>query len=206
MEIKQQILTKAEALFMRYGLKSITMDDLARELGMSKKTLYQYIDNKADLIAQLFQLRIDEEREMMETFQKQATDAIDEILHLARYIIRKLRQLSPTVVYDLQKYYRSTWKEMEALHQKHVYHIIKENIERGIGQGVYRDDIHPDIIAKLYVGKTSLVADEDLFPLRDYDISELFKEYMLYHLHGIASAKGLALLEEHLAESKEEMN
>ena len=206
MEIKQQILLKAEELFMRYGLKSITMDDLARELGISKKTLYQYVDNKADLIAQIFRFKIEEERAMMEAFRANAQDAIDEILRLARYIVRQLRELSPTVVYDLQKYYRTTWKEMEALHQKHVYDIIKDNIERGMTQGVYRADIHPDIIAKLYVGKTSLVADEDLFPIREYDITQLFEEYILYHLHGIASPNGLLLLEQHLEESKKEIN
>lgn len=190
---------------MRYGIKSITMDDLSRELGISKKTLYQYIDNKNDLINELFKCRLDEEKVMMEGFQKAATDAIDEILQLARYIIRKLRQLSPTVVYDLQKYYRTTWKEMEALHQKHVYQMIKDNLERGMEQGIYRSEINPDIVAKLYVGKTSLVADEDLFPLRDYDISELFREYMLYHIHGIANEKGKKLLSQHLAKSSEEI-
>lgn len=201
MEIKQQILEKSEELFMRYGIKSVTMDDLARELGVSKKTLYQYVENKSDLIEQIFQNRVAQEKKDMAAIRETSTDAVEEILRIADYVIAKLRQLSPTTMYDLQKYYRNTWCQMDALHQRHVYKLIRDNIERGMEQGVYRSSLDPDIIAKLYVGKTSLVADEELFPLREYDIEALFKQYISYHINGIASPKGLKLLEQHQKES-----
>lgn len=206
MEEKQQVISKAEELFMRYGIRSVTMDDIARELGMSKKTLYQYVENKSDLIEQIFQQQIQEEKCCIDQFRREAGDAIEEILKIARYVIRKLRQLSPTTMYDLQKYYRNTWKQMDALHKRHVYTVIRENIERGMAQGLYRENMNPDIVAKLYVGKTSLVADDETFPLREYNIEQLYREYILYHIHGIASPRGLALLEKHLTEEFGEIN
>ena len=206
MDLKQQILTKTAALFMRYGLKSITMDDIARELGISKKTLYQYVDNKTDLIEQIFRQRFDMEKVIMQQIQEQSLDAIDEILKIARYVIEELRQISPTTLYDLQKYYRSTWKLMEATHQEHIYNLIRGNLIRGMKDGNYRTNINPDIIAKLYVGKTSLVVDEDLFPVSEYNSGDLFTEYIYYHIHGVASPSGLQLLEQHLEKEKEKIS
>lgn len=203
--MKQHILNKSFELFMRYGIKSVTMDDIARELGMSKKTLYQYVDNKTDLIEQIFHQHIEEEKKVIERIRSSAADAIDEILKIARYVVEQLRDLSPTTVYDLQKYYQNTWKQMDALHQRHVYTIIKENLERGIRQGVYRSNLSPDIIAKLYVGKTSLVADEEMFPVREYDIKVLYWEYINYHIHGVASSEGQHLLEKYKAAEKQQV-
>lgn len=203
MDVKQQIIQHSMDLFMRYGIKSVTMDDIARNLGISKKTLYQYVSNKNDLITQIFQQKIELEKQIMAQIREKSADAIDEILKIAAYVIRELRELSPTTVYDLQKYYRETWRQMEALHKKHIYKIIRENISRGIKQGLYRNNMDPDIIAKLYVGKTSLVVDEDLFPTREYNIGDLFKEYIYYHIHGIASPRGLQLLEKHLQEEND---
>ena len=205
MEVKQQILHKAGELFMRYGIKSVSMDDLARELGISKKTLYQYVENKADLIQQIFQEKIELEKQIMKEIRLSSVDAIDEILKIARYVTEELRQISPTTMYDLQKYYREVWKEMEALHKRHVYMLIRDNLERGVKQGFYRENMNPDIVAKLYVGKTSLVVDEDLFPTRDYDKSELFKEYIRYHINGVASPKGLKLLVQHLGKEQDQL-
>lgn len=200
MDSKQQIIGKAAELFMRYGIKSVTMDDLARELGISKKTLYEHVSNKSDLIEQIFGQMITEEKEMMAHLRQTAGDAIEEILNITKFVLKNLRRLSPTTVYDLQKYYRSTWKKMESQQCDHIYDLIRENLERGMVQGVYRDTINPDIIAKMYVGSNSIVTDESWFPVGEYRMDELFIQHMTYHLHGIASSQGLALLEQHMPE------
>ena len=196
-ELKQQVLDKSKSLFMRYGIKSVTMDDIAREMGISKKTLYQVVENKSDLIEQIFQCHIEEEKRDIDQICEEAGDAVEEMLRIADYVLRKLREMPPAAMYDLRKYYRGTWKQVEALHQRYIYQLIRDNLERGMAQGVYRRSLDPDIIAKIYVGKASLVADEETFPLSDYNIAELFQQYIYYHIHGIASPKGLKLLEAH---------
>lgn len=196
-ELKQQVLDKSKSLFMRYGIKSVTMDDIAREMGISKKTLYQVVENKSDLIERIFQCYIEEEKKDIDQICEEAGDAVEEMLRIADYVLRKLREMPPAAVYDLRKYYRGTWKQVEALHQRYIYQLIRDNLERGMAQGVYRGTLNPDIIAKVYVGKASLVTDEETFPLSDYNIAELFQQYIDYHIHGIASPRGLKLLEAH---------
>ena len=195
--LDNRILIKAENLFLRYGIKSVSMDDIARELGISKKTLYQAVENKKDLLMQVIQAHVAAELEEMNTIQDEATDAIDEMLRVTQYVLPTLRQMSPTVIYDLQKYYQEVWQLIEGFHNENIFKMIKTNLERGISEGIYRDDFNADIVAKLYVGKTVLVIDEDLFPLKNYNKENLFKEYIKYHIRGIASAKGLKLLEKH---------
>ncbi|MEL6863808.1 MAG: TetR/AcrR family transcriptional regulator [Bacteroidota bacterium] len=201
MKERQRILLQAENMFLRYGIKSVTMDDIARDLGISKKTLYQYVSNKADLIQKIFDQHVEMEKQVIDEVTNQSKDAIDEILNIAKTVIQMLRGMSPNTIYDLRKYYRDIWMMMEALHQKYIYQVIKTNLERGKKEGLYREDLHADIVAKLYVAKNSLVVDEELFPLREYNKEKLFSEYINYHIHGIASAKGLKLLEKYTSAS-----
>lgn len=196
MDLRENILTKARTMFMRYGIRSVTMDDLARDLGISKKTLYQHIDNKEDLIKQIFEYDMHEERQLVEELVKTSPNAIEEIFGLARYVIAQLRELSDTVVYDLQKYYGIIWKKMEALHQELTTQTIKENLKRGIEEGLYRKGLNIEIVAKLYSGNISLIIDEGLFPLKKFNKENLFRVFIKYHLHGIVSEKGLKYLKE----------
>ncbi|MEM6317125.1 MAG: TetR/AcrR family transcriptional regulator [Bacteroidota bacterium] len=196
--MKNQILEKAEALFLKYGLKSVTMDDIARKLGISKKTLYQYVENKTDLIMQTIVASIEEEKAVMRQARESSNNSIEEMLKIARYAVQQLRQLSPALVYDLQKYYQHIWSMVQRLHKEHGYQMIKENIERGKAQGVYRSDINADILAKMYVMNTFIIVDEEEFPLKKYNKENLFLEFIQYHIHGIASPKGLSLYEKHM--------
>lgn len=198
MDVKTQILEKAEDLFLRYGLKSVTMDDIARKLGMSKKTLYQYVKNKTDLVSKIMLAHIEAEKAMMEEVKTNSGDAIEEMLKVGRYAVQQLRKLSPTLVYDLQKYYQNIWLLLQKLHRGHGQQMIQENIERGKLQGVYREDVNAEILAKMYVMSSFSLADEDIFPLKDFNKEKLFIEFIKYHIHGIASEKGLVLYKKHI--------
>ena len=88
--------------------------------------------------------------------------------------------------------------KIEAYHTEYVYSVLKANLERGIKEGLYRNDLNPDIVAKLYVGKTLIVVDEEVFPLKEYNRENLYKEYINYHIHGVASPKGLEVLHQKL--------
>ena len=190
METLEKILSRSEVLFLRYGIRSITMDDIARELGISKKTLYQFVDNKAELIQKVLLQFIEDEQRTIREITQQSSNAIEEMLNIGRYITQVLRRLTPTTLFDLQKYYPESWQMVYMLNQEYIYNVIKSNLERGIQQGFYRPNLHIDIISRLYVGKTNYLIDEDIFPLREYDRGELYREFILYHIHGILSEKG----------------
>ena len=113
---------------MRYGIKSVSMDDIAKQLGISKKTLYQYVDNKSDLITKVMEFHIETEQKAIAEIHDVAKDPIHEMLLIARFVSRLLREMNPATVYDLQKYYADSWQIMQKLQNEHIYGIIKENL------------------------------------------------------------------------------
>jgi AcrR family transcriptional regulator len=199
---KSQILTEAEKLFLRFGIKSVTMDYIAQNLGISKKTLYQIVENKADLISKIVLNHVNKETECINQISSEAENAISEMLNISRYNIQKLREISPVAIFEMQKYYRKSWEQIESLHKEQIYKIIYNNIEKGKKEGLYREEINSDIVAKLYVGKTFLLVDETVFPLKQYDRRNLLMEFYLYHIHGLVTEKGRNVLNIILSESK----
>ncbi len=193
--MKEKIIQESTQLFFRYGLRSITMDDIARELSMSKKTLYLHFDNKNDLLMACMEEHDRKEKEILKTFQQEATNAIDEMIKIAKYLEQMLKKVSPTLIYDVQKYHREGWERMNKMHNEDVYHEIKTNMERGVKEGLYRDDFNIDIVAKIYVSTTLICTNPDFFPPEKYNMNDIVKTNIFYHLRGIVSHKGLALLQ-----------
>jgi TetR/AcrR family transcriptional regulator, cholesterol catabolism regulator len=197
-ETKNNILQRTEILFFKYGVKSVTMDDIARELGISKKTLYQFFENKNDLIAQMLQVHDTTDEEVIRKCFVEATDAVDELVQIGKHAMGEVSKLMTThnFVYDLQKYHREVWEKFEHSMKTRTYEGVKHNIERGIREGLYRADVDADVIAKLYVGKMFFIIDEDNFPNSKYNKWQVFIQNWIYHVHGIGTAKGIALFDE----------
>ncbi len=202
--LKQNILQQAKELFFLYGIRSVTMDDIASKLGISKKTIYQVVKNKSDLIRELILAKSEADVENFKLIKTNSSNAIEEMLSFARYLGESIRQMSPVVIYDLQKYYRDNWSEMEAERRKVAYDLIKENIEHGQQQGLYRATVNADIIARLHVATMLQIIREEIFPIADFAKDKIVEEYILYHVHALVSPKGRALLDQHLAMENEQ--
>lgn len=171
------------------------MDDIARELGMSKKTIYQHVSNKADLVYLTLESYLKEDREQLENILTQSSNSIDAMVQMAAYILNQLRDFNPYVLHDLQKYYPDSWKKLHDYRYTYFRKRILENLLEGIEQGIYRDDIHAEIISKIYIKGFENLTDQELFPSKTYAFIELYKQFLQYHLHGILTKKGLQLLE-----------
>ena len=191
---KHTILKKAEELFLRFGVKSVSMDDLARDLGISKKTLYQLFESKEDLILQTIEQHQCEQEEAVNSLCRQDGDALEEIFNIVRRVLLHMRQVSPATIFDMKKYYPEAWSRIEQMQREHIYRVLRQNLENGIRQSLYREDIDPEIIARLYLGNIASLMNESLFPLEEFSRDRLYREFILYHLRGIVSAKGLERL------------
>lgn len=202
MELEEKIIKDSKALFMKYGIKSVSMDDIAKQLGISKKTIYQYFSNKADLLSQVLQQHTSNEKCEFENIKEDSEDAIDEIVKMARYAIEQLKGLSPHTVYDLQKYYGDSYKAWEKFHRRYVFDLIKENMLRGIQEKLYRSDINADFIAKIYIEMINVLTDRDKFPMFDKHFDKLYLQFINYHLRGVVSDLGSKQLEKHLNKIK----
>lgn len=191
-----ELLEKTAQLFMRFGIKSMTMDDIARQLGVSKKTLYLYVNDKNDLVEKVMQSIVEHEKALANTLCNTYPNAIDMLFELSKDISQKFGQIHPSINYDLQKYHPEAWMIFEDFRTKFVASCIEDNIRRGIEQGLYRDNMDPYVIAKLYSYKMDLCTDSESFPPDRYNFKQIHLEMMRYHIRGIASEKGLNYLME----------
>ncbi len=191
---RKQLLEMAGELFMSLGIKSVSMDDIAKKLGISKKTIYQYVENKNDLLSQIIHSFTDKYNAELESKRSNTKDAIEEMNLIGKHITAHLRDISNATMHDLQKYYQKEWGIIENLHKKDMFKIIKDNLERGQKEGLYRMNIHTEIIASLYVESSFIICNEEVFPLKKYRREELVKELLEYHILGIVTDKGHNIL------------
>ncbi len=189
------ILDRVEELFMQVGVRTVTMDDVAGELGVSKKTLYKHFRNKGDLVQQCMQRHVSEEKCALESIKGEAENAIDALLRTNAHIARQLATLNPAVLYDTQKYYPQTWALFDGYKHQYIYRHVVDNLNRGMDEGLYRADLDPDVIGRIYIGRIDLFFDTKLFPPDRYRILNVHSQFMDYHVRGIASPQGVAYLE-----------
>lgn len=190
----------AAAMFKRVGIKSVSMDDIAREMGASKKTLYQLVGNKEDLVGMVMEADFKEDVCRFIENHDRSTDAIDEFLRNSRYFIRQMREISPAALHDLQKYYPAIWKGMMQSHHEEFRIKLSENLERGMEEGLYRNNIDPNVVATLYSGMMAMVIDRKVFPAYDRPLSDIVRQMTEYHFHGIVNQFGRERLEKYLNE------
>lgn len=192
-------IEQVENLFFRYGVKSVSMDDVAAELGISKKTLYQMVESKDALVLKVLSHHVMGRKDQCLSNSSNASNAIEEIFIVLDTNSQELSQMKANIINDLQKYHREAWLMIQRFHHEFVLKIIRENMTRGRQEGLYREDFDIDIIAKLHLGSAFLLFDEQLFPVGSTQRVVLFKEYMMHFLHGIVSAKGLTYLKKKLS-------
>lgn len=195
MSQEQRILEKSFEMIVKLGIRSVSMDDIASQLGISKKTLYLFVSNKAALIEKIFSQQIEREKLFLAESTLEASDAIEELFKLVKFRMDALTRMSPVTIFDLKKYYRSTWKQIKELHRKHMLGIILNNLEKGKASGLYRKEFNDQVIGRLYLGQTFALVDESIFPKGKIDFKEAILEFIQYHLRGICTSKGLEKME-----------
>ena len=193
-----RIIESALNLFMREGVKTVNMDDISSFMGISKKTLYQYVNNKADLVEKAFRLYQSRILGMISNIQEKNENAIDELFEIDEKLCLMLKNRPPRLINDLKKYYPNVWEILDEIKKKHLFTCITENMDRGKEQGLYRNEANSNIIAKLMMNTVDALVDDATFPLTQYDFKSLLEENRVYHIRGIATNKGIKYLEQKL--------
>ena len=199
-EDQKRILQKARDLYMRYGVKSITMDDVARELGISKKTLYQFVSDKDDLVGKFIDFEIEKRQTQICDCFKQSLNAIDGIFEISFYMIKMMKEENPSTEYDLKKYHPTQYQKLLNARREGMYKYILLNLKQGKEEGLYRQDMKEELIAKLYLTRAENIHFTDLFTPEELTSKDLFIELLSYHIRGIASDKGIKVLENKIKE------
>jgi AcrR family transcriptional regulator len=197
-----RILNSALALYSKYGLKSVTMDDLCRELGISKKTLYQHVEDKNDLIRKVMEYEKQIQEEETEKMSAKDMNAIDELIHVNKKIHASQNIHSPTFYFDLKKFHQDIYYDWLDYKRKMMFELIIKNLKKGIMEGFYRDDLDLEIISKLHMARTEMMHTSDIITEDEFAKSKFIDEVFNYHIHGICNEVGLAYFKSRESEMK----
>ena len=190
-DLKATLLMQIANLFMRNGIKSMTMDDIAKSMGISKKTLYKHFKNKADLVYKVLEGYLEEEKKVLEIICKSGFNAIDEMFEITKYASTQIKDINPAIHYDLQKYYPKAWQVFVNYKYNSVFAIVASNLQKGIREGFYRININIPIVAKIYISRIDMLFDPQLFPVSEFKFVDVLEEMIHYHIRGISGDKGL---------------
>lgn len=192
--IKERIQFKATEMFMRYGIRSVSMDDIALQLGISKKTIYQYFVDKDELVDGI----VDEDiREMQQDCRKcfeGSENAVEEIFLTMERILEQFRNMNPVLLYDLQKFHFRSFQRFMEHKNKYLLKIVRDNIERGIAEELYRPEINVEVLSRFRLESMMFAFNIDLFPPNKFNLADVTKEIIEHYLFGLATLKGYKLI------------
>ncbi|MBL7963562.1 MAG: TetR/AcrR family transcriptional regulator [Flavobacteriales bacterium] len=198
-EREQHIIDEAGKVFMRLGIRSVNMDDIAQHLRISKKTLYQYVKDKNELVQRTIEHITKNHRGCILGICEQGYSAIDESYEITRFVASQVGQLHPSVHFDLQKYHPEAWHLLESTERQDIYACVSQNLTKGVKEGLYRKDMDIDVITRIYISRFDITFDGRLFPPDQYRFEDVIWKLFDYHIHGIATERGLKHLEKKYA-------
>lgn len=195
MEVQERIMDTAFGLFRQFGTRSITMDDIAVRMGISKKTLYAHFEDKDDMVLNTITRYIDMIQKECLTDKARAKDAIDELFLLMEMLDRTFRNMNPVIMLDLQKFHSKAFQVFLEYRNNTLSRMIRDNLKRGIEEGLYRPDIDIDVLVQFRVSSAMLCFQPEAFP--GHDMSKVHKVLLENFLYGVASLKGYKLIEKY---------
>jgi len=194
MEIKERIKQKADELFRRYGIKSVTMDEIASQLGVSKKTIYQFFEDKNQLVDAVIAELIEYNKTDCNHSRSRAENAVEEVFLGMESLKDMLANLNPSILYDMERAHTSTFKRFLDYKYNFLFNLLKNNIERGKEEGLYRAEVNAELLAKVRIETIMLPFNQELFPKEKYSLVYFQQELLEYFLFAMATPKGYKLI------------
>jgi AcrR family transcriptional regulator len=196
-EVKSKILKGAEDLFTKYGVRSISMDDIARHLSVSKKTLYQHFSDKEDIVTMACKAHLGRHTGEFEAISRSAKNAIDELARISVVLKQMTEDLNPSLLFDLQKYHPRAWGEWVSHKNNFIRSSVVRNLKQGIEEGYFRPEIDPEIIACVRLELVQIPFDEQIFPPQKFRLTEVQMQIFDHFVYGLVTDKGRKLYQKY---------
>ena len=193
-----EYVAKVCEMFKSYGIKSVTMDDVARELGISKKTLYQYFKDKSELVGIILQREFEQKAKEFSEAMDNKPNAIEEVFGYFKVQMELLVNHKPNFMYDLKKYYPMHFEEFNKRKHSRMLDSILKNLKRGKKEGLYRKDLNEELITKMHIVRMESIMSSGLFSFEEIISPLFFSEAFKYHLFGIVSDKGREIVNKNI--------
>jgi AcrR family transcriptional regulator len=197
MEARERILVKAHELFNRFGFRRVTMDEIALKTGMSKKTIYQYFENKDEIVHAVVDEHINRNCSVCEMNCHNADNAVHEIFLNIETISDLLGDMNPTVFEDLEKYFPAVFVKLYQHKNEYFSRKVKDNLLKGIREGYYRKELNVDIMTKFRIETVFLPFRQEIFPYSKYNLAEVQKEILEHYLYGLCTPEGQKLIKKY---------
>ena len=195
MDVKEYIIAESDKLFCQYGFKSVTMDDIAKQLGMSKKTIYSHFSDKNEIVNIVIEIKLNSQKCLIRETVDLAENAVHEVFFAVTNMKEQLSNMNPALFYDLQKYHPQAWMYFKDFREKHLFNNIHDNLKRGITEGYYRKDIKPDILTQMRLEQIDLIFNNSsAYTNGKYGIAQVMAELTEHFLYGICTLKGHKLI------------
>ena len=192
--MKEKIIQKATELFLNLGFKSVTMDDIANEMGISKKTIYTHFSNKTELVHDVTMTMFNHITCGIDNICSVNKNPIEELYDIKKFVMAQLKNEKSSPQFQLQKYYPEVHSTFKNKHFEKMYDCTLNNLLRGVEQGLYRENIDTEFVARIYFIGIHGIKDDSFFPIEKFPKVQLFENYLEYHLRGIVTKSGLETL------------
>lgn len=193
MPVRARILETASRMFRTYGIKSVTMFDISRECGVSKKTVYEHFKDKEELVQDGVRFLLNRHEQHLEDFRQHSANAIEELLKEVRYIEQVGNTINPVMLFEMQKYLPDIWKDVEVFRQERLLQAITANLERGMREDLYRKDLKLNIMARMRLLQLDMAFEPSQFPAAQFNMHEVMKEIAIHFILGVTTMKGRKL-------------
>jgi len=197
-EKANNIVERVADLYLQYGIKGVTMDDVARHITISKKTLYQFFKDKKELVWAVLEHNDCEKKMDLSIFEQSSLNAIDDLFNFYNVQVEMIKNHKPAFVYDLKKYYPDIFLHFQKIKHKRILESIINNLSKGKKEGLYRSDLNEDILSRLSLMRIEGIMNSDFFSAEEIVSPDFFTEIFKYNLFGIVSDKGRKLLDSKL--------
>ena len=193
----ERILHGGEELFLKAGIKSVTMDDIAKHLGMSKKTIYQFFQDKNELVTALVKKKLKEDEEEMVEYISRSANVIEEMIAMTKCSEEMFSRINPIVIHDMQKYHPEAWAEFQRFKSEVLISTLEELLTKGIKQGYIRSEIDVRIVARMRVNTVELGFNTTIFPVAEFNTWKVQTQFLDHFNYGICTLKGYKLLNQY---------
>jgi len=197
MDIKEKIIAGARKMFIKFGIRGITMDFIAEQLGVSKRTIYENFKDKDELLMHCIDVGMKEQSSKNEELIRNSENIIEATFKFIKNSIETFNTINPLFFFDIEKYYPNLWKTKIIENDNQNLNRSIELLNQGIGEDLFRKDINVDIVAKLILEQFKMLSNHELFPNDKYSKVDVFENIVINFLRGIATKKGLLLIKKY---------
>lgn len=198
--VREKILKGAVELFLKYGVRSVSMDDIARHLSISKKTIYQYFVDKDEIVTQVTQNHLHHTKAEFDELVTVSKNALDELMRIQWHMKKNMQDMNPSLLFDLRKYHPKAWGAWMEHKNLHIRESVVRNLRQGIEEGLYRSNLNPEVLATLRIESIQLLFDGAIVPNDKYQMAEIQAQMLDHFMYGLLTDKGRKLYEKYKQE------